>query len=523
MRFAENILTHWPLVILVVVLALQETSWGRTIYVDANAKGRNNGSSWVDANPNLDSALWSARAATKPVEVRVAQGIYKPSYSGSVGGPPDVVAEERRKGSFKLYSGVTLKGGYAGLGAEDPNARDIIAFRTILSGDHNGDDVELSRSILPDSRTPLFDLRHRANRKDNSRCVVTGFDVDETAVLDGFIITGGYHDIAGREDPTGGGGLNTNNGSPTVIDCTFVGNCVVQSGGSVKNSYSTSPTFIRCTFQANYAGDGGGMYNYQSHPVLIDCLFVANYATERGGGIANVKTSNPKLTRCRFVGNSARQDGGGGVFNVSSSPVMNNCLFVGNSARAGAGISDTWNSRARLNGCILWDNHGPAFATTASSADVQWSDIEGGWPGSGNIDADPCFANPGHWVNPSDPNVPGDPTDVNAIWVDGDYHLKSQSGRWDPSSQSWVKDDVTSPCIDAGDPNSPVGDEPFPNGGRINMGAYGGTAEASKSYFGEPACETIIAGDINGDCKVDSRDLAILSQHWLAFGDVLVR
>jgi hypothetical protein len=71
--------------------------------------------------------------------------------------------------------------------------------------------------------------------------------------------------------------------------------------------------------------------------------------------------------------------------------------------------------------------------------------------------------------------------DPNAVWIDGDYHLKSQAGRWNPNSESWVMDDVTSPCIDAGDPNMPVGDEPEPNGGRINMGAYSGTAEASMS------------------------------------------
>ncbi len=47
------------------------------------------------------------------------------------------------------------------------------------------------------------------------------------------------------------------------------------------------------------------------------------------------------------------------------------------------------------------------------------------------------------------------------------------------------------------------------------MGAYGGTAEASKSDFGEPVCEIIMAGDINGDCRVDWRDLEILSRHWL--------
>jgi hypothetical protein len=57
--------------------------------------------------------------------------------------------------------------------------------------------------------------------------------------------------------------------------------------------------------------------------------------------------------------------------------------------------------------------------------------------------------------------------------------------------------------------------EQFPNGGVINMGAYGGTAEASRPYFGKQVCETIVAGDINGDCKVDSVDFAIIAFHWL--------
>lgn len=74
---------------------------------------------------------------------------------------------------------------------------------------------------------------------------------------------------------------------------------------------------------------------------------------------------------------------------------------------------------------------------------------------------------------------------------------------------------MTSLCIDAGDPNSPIGFEPFPNGGIINMGAYGGTREASKSYFGRPPCETIMAGDINGDCIVNFKDFALMAFHWL--------
>ena len=127
--------------------------------------------------------------------------------------------------------------------------------------------------------------------------------------------------------------------------------------------------------------------------------------------------------------------------------------------------------------------------------------------GPGNLSVDPLFV--GGW------------SDVDGRARGGrrgiayDYHLRSQAGHWDPYDQIWVTDDVTSPCIDAGDPQGPLGYESFPNGGRVNMGAYGGTERASKSYFGEAPCATVIAGDINGDCRVDFADLAILSAHWL--------
>ena len=66
----------------------------------------------------------------------------------------------------------------------------------------------------------------------------------------------------------------------------------------------------------------------------------------------------------------------------------------------------------------------------------------------------------------------------------GDFHLKSQYGRW--TGSAWTNDGVTSPCIDAGDPTSNYSIEPSPNGSRINIGAYGNTDEASKSS-GEPS------------------------------------
>ncbi len=162
-----------------------------------------------------------------------------------------------------------------------------------------------------------------------------------------------------------------------------------------------------------------------------------------------------------------------------------------------------------LTNSIVSGNNRQLAVNTATSV-VTFSNIEGGWPGEGNIDADPCFVTPGHWEDPC--NTPEWSWDD--IWIHGDYYLKSQAGRWDPNSEAWVIDEVTSLCIDAGNPMDPIGHEPFPNGGMINMGAYGGTEEASKSYFGEPPCETIMAGDIDGDCQINFADFRLMALHW---------
>jgi parallel beta-helix repeat protein len=90
----------------------------------------------------------------------------------------------------------------------------------------------------------------------------------------------------------------------------------------------------------------------------------------------------------------------------------------------------------------------------------------------------------------------------------GDYHLKSERGRYWPEHDVWVLDDATSPCVDGGDPAVEPSGERMPNGGRINMGAYGGTPYASMS-------EWTIAGDINQDGVVDFRDFAIIAESWL--------
>lgn len=134
-------------------------------------------------------------------------------------------------------------------------------------------------------------------------------------------------------------------------------------------------------------------------------------------------------------------------------------------------------------------------------------------PGVGERRTNPDFAVDGYWDDPS--NTPSSPWDD--VWLDGDYHLKSEAGRWDPNSQVWVIDSITSHCIDAGDPNDSIGYEPNPNGGRVNIGAYGGIAEASKSTSGivEPVCTEYPAMDFNKDCKVDFEDFAQFAKGWL--------
>jgi len=214
--------------------------------------------------------------------------------------------------------------------------------------------------------------------------------------------------------------------------CTLAGFTIT---GGKRGIYCSgaSPTIINCTISKNLNAEiGAGMYlNDGSNPTLINCIFSENSASMMGGGIQNVN-SNPILINCIFSGNSAAYFGGG-IYCAEGSPLLTNC--------------------------IIWGNIPEQISIYNGTPVITYSDIQEGFTGEGNINTDPLFADADN----------------------GDYHLKSKAGRWDPASKSWVIDDVTSPCIDAGDPSTQVSLEPLPNGGIINMGAYGGTSEASKS------------------------------------------
>ena len=294
-------------------------------------------------------------------------------------------------------------------------------------------------------------------------------------------------------------------------------NCIV-SGLTIKNAYTTdlgagiycdnsSPTIINCIITDNYAeGYGGGVYCWDSNSLFKNCTISNNSALD-GGGLG-CRSGSPQLTNCIISNNCAIRYAGGVDCYNQGNPILTNCTLINNSAEPNGfgGAVCLWDSDVNIKNSILWANKAKTGAQLylhfESSASVSYCDVQGGssevydpcgtvsW-GGGNIDADPCFALF---------DVNGDPN----LW---DFHLQSAYGRWDANSQSWVIDSNTSQCIDTGDPNSDWDDEPWPNGRRINMGAFGGTNQASMN--GNIA-------DFNISGSVDFRDFAEFSNKWFA-------
>jgi hypothetical protein len=194
--------------------------------------------------------------------------------------------------------------------------------------------------------------------------------------------------------------------------------------------------------------------------------------------------ASPTIANCLIVGNRSLNSQGGTVYAEDSEAVLTNCTIADNYADWSGATLLLVDSNLTVTNCILWNEatFREVRALGTSEPTIQYCAVRGSWPDWGNIGEDPLFARPGAWVSAASPGTVLIPQNPQAIWADGDYHLLSQPGRWDPDVAQWVEDGVTSPCIDAGLEESPVRAEPAPNGGRINMGAYGGTAEASRGF-----------------------------------------
>ena len=348
------------LALTLATLPATSVSAAGTCYVDADAVGANDGTSWADAYTNLQSALGDSPCT----EVWVAAGVYKPT------------AGTDRAATFQLKDGVGVYGGFTGT-ETTREERDWEINITVLSGDIDGNDITDPTGVVTDPANIIG---------ANSYHVVISSSVTETAVLNGFFITAGLANDPYDEECNGlncGGGMFNDNSSPTLTNITFSGNSAEHMGGGMYNDNS-SPTLNTVTFSSNtsVAGDGGGMFNSDSSPALTNVAFYDNWAhlfgggtgnqpnnhstlmnvtfsgnqATLGGGMSNRDSSNPTLSNVTFNGNLG-YDSGGGMYNFNqSSPMLTDVVFSGNISGTGGGMNNYVGCSPTLTNVTFSDN-----------------------------------------------------------------------------------------------------------------------------------------------------------------------
>ncbi len=294
--------------------------------------------------------------------------------------------------------------------------------------------------------------------------------------------------------------------SPTVTETTIENNkscgisaslgeirlCRVCSNGSGKDEdaglWSCSGLVQGCVISGN---NGDGLRNQAGD--VRNCLISANL----NNGVRFRSPPCPigcNIVNCTIVGNN-----GNGVSVDTPDYVVQiaikNTIVVLNGNLAVYGVGAMGVSDVSVDWTDVFGNNAGDYYTTPAVTLVV---------GPHNLSQDPLFAKRGYW-------------DDTGVWHEGDYHLRSKLGRWDLRTSTWVTDPADSPCLDRGDPATAFLDEPYPNGGRINLGAYGGMVEASKSVGGM-TCLKYPEMDFNHDCKVDQSDLDLFLKHWLECG-----
>ena len=255
---------------LVCCLAFCTTAGASIIYVDIDATGNNDGTSWVNAYASLSSAISSASAGD---EVWVAEGAYGP---------------------IRLKDGVVVRGGFAGT-ESSASASDPDAHRTYISGG------------------------------GTSRAVVS-MNNDSSAMLRGFYITEGFVDI-----PDTGGGLYLENSNAMFIRCIFTRNRSVPLGGAAA-IWGGSPTFVNCQFYDNDGGwAAGAVFNRRSaSPTFVNCLFAKNRAEEAGA--VSVLTGAATFINCTIADNKATIGKAGALFDSPGEAVFRNCILWNNAS-----------------------------------------------------------------------------------------------------------------------------------------------------------------------------------------------
>lgn len=285
----------------IILIALGLTINAQITYVNINATGLNNGSSWVNAYTDLHSATYNTTTGA----IWVAQGTYTPTkdYTGVI---PTNICQQ----TFRVRFNVKVYGGFVG-------TETLLTQRnwknnpTILSG-HLAATTKAYNVVIFDANTN-----------------VTEFD--------GFTVENGQA-IGSASTESFGGAINmSNNASPTIRNCRFLNNISKLHGGAIY-VFGGTPKFENCEFKNNHTNqyDGGALYiNGATSTIIVNCLFNGNVATRHGGALLLINTITSKVWNCTFVNNQRGSGGIGGVILLSATtgnPIMNinNCIFYKN-------------------------------------------------------------------------------------------------------------------------------------------------------------------------------------------------
>jgi hypothetical protein len=281
----------------ICLLAAGRTHAQTIRYVKPDGSG--NGSSWASASANLQAMIDASSAGD---QVWVAGGTYKPGGN----------ANTDRTISFSLKNGVALYGGFVGT-------------ETLL-----GERPASVALAQPSSTTLSGELGAPDNWNDNSQHIISNTNLNNTTVLDGFVITAAYVSYNySIESENGGGGIRNINSSPTIRNCFFSKNrgAYNTSGSGLDNDATSLPTVINCTFEGHTGGYGSAIYGRSV--ILSNCVFINNNSTSNSPVDVG---ANSTVTNCSFSYNSGTSgpNGGatGGALSVGAGAIVTNCLFA---------------------------------------------------------------------------------------------------------------------------------------------------------------------------------------------------
>ena len=360
-------------------LSVAAASAASVIFVDKDATGPvHDGTSWCQAYTSLSEAI---NVVEPGYTIRVANGTYKPDSAG---------LEDPRHASFPLQTGVRIEGGYAGCGAPDPDARNLALYETILDGDTKDDDSppiesdcfedheglgcdneaceaivcarepDCCESELPSAiwfgycaaAAKTYCCEQFGHHCDNTYHVVTAIGTDESAVLDGFTVTGGFAGGASG-NARRGGGVNLEGASSTFATCTISGNASISYGGGIHID-GGSPTFEDCDIAANisHSSGGGGVRTTWAAPVFTRCTTTDNHALSHGGGLSLGYQTYATASHCTLARNTT-ESSGGAIYTYSAALSLTDTLIADNSGRLSAGMYASFSTVAIRNSKIV--------------------------------------------------------------------------------------------------------------------------------------------------------------------------